>query len=140
MSTITLADVAYIQAHGYNVERVTDAWGNAHPSCTGWHLTHDDGCGNGPARLMIADYGLTSPTKWEAVAEAHKRIAEEQSCEEAPIDVIPALTPDVLDTIRVSLIQTSTVFTGYLDDPNGDYFAGELWHIDRARRALGLED
>lgn len=65
-----------------------------------------------------------------------------EDCEEAPIDVIPALTPDVLDTIRGTLFRDSELCLSKLNDPaTGDaYWAGELWQIDRARRALGLED
>jgi hypothetical protein len=77
MTNATLAEIAHIQAHGYRVQRETDAWGEPHPSLHGWTLTYDDRCGNGPFSLLIGEHGMVSPTRWEAVAEAQKRIAED---------------------------------------------------------------
>jgi hypothetical protein len=64
---------------------------------------------------------------------------------------ISALTPDVLDTIRLALMVSIDRAMGYLNSDAAQapfvkaaqlraaYWAGELWQIDRARRALGLE-
>jgi hypothetical protein len=54
-----------------------------------------------------------------------------------------ALTPDVLDTIRLALMDKSEQVIGRLCRTEGmqaAYWAGELWQIDRARRALAIED
>lgn len=59
----------------------------------------------------------------------------------------PTLTPDVLDTVRLALMAQVDGYVEHMAASirNGGpglaaYFAAELWQIDRARRALGIED
>lgn len=66
---IALADIAHITQHGFAVQ---------YEGRNYWTLTHDDGCGNGPSYCMIGENGCVSSTKWEAVAEAQKRIAQDE--------------------------------------------------------------
>jgi len=147
MNRATIQHHAKLKAEGYRVQPCgTDLHG--------WTLTHDDGCGNGPANLMIGSHGCVAPTQWEAVAEGLSRIDDDHRYDRAP--VIQALTPDVLDTSGLntdsitqakiahywSLAAQVEEFVSYLNSGahSAAYFAGELWQIDRARRALGMED
>ena len=65
----TLADIAEIEARGYSVQPLDCGMG---PVAGQWTLTYAGG-----GDLMIGAHGCVSPTKWEAVAEAQARIAEE---------------------------------------------------------------
>lgn len=90
----------------------------------------------------IAEAPVSQGTVARELAEA---VLQERypyiASEEASIDVIPALSPDVLDTIRVALKNQSFQATRHMNDyGTGTFWADELKKIDRARRALGLED
>jgi len=53
----------------------------------------------------------------------------------------PALTPDVRGTIHEALVREHLAFLPLSEDVRAATFAvKKLWAIDRARRALGLED
>jgi len=151
MNRATIQHHAKLKAEGYKVQPCgTDL--------RGWTLTHDDGCGNGPANLMIGAHGCIAPTQWEAVAEGLSRIDDDHRYDEAPaittvpqlVDAFcslaehaasqPVLTGDVLDTIRMALMDQSGTFVTRMNRMNttAGYWAGELWAIDRARRALEL--
>lgn len=70
MTTITLPDLARLREHGYKVEHYTGTGG-------GWMLVDPDG-----DNLMIGNHGCVAPTKWEAVAEGLRRIAQDERIEQ----------------------------------------------------------
>ena len=81
MTPATLADIAFIERHGYQVKPLDCGTG---PVAGNWVLTHDDG--TGPANCMIGEQGGVSSTKWECVAEAQHRIAADGDLDYLPRD------------------------------------------------------
>lgn len=50
---------------------------------------------------------------------------------------------NAIDVIRLSLMDTTSEYILFMNDdnyPSSDYWAEELWQIDKALRALGIED
>lgn len=71
MTQASLVDLATLKQHRWTVVTQTE-WSGGKPDGSDWLLLDPDG-----DPRFVGDYGCVSPTKWEAVAEGLRRIADE---------------------------------------------------------------